>query len=214
MIDEQILSGLRRIADTFAAQLGNDCEALVCDISAKNHEQIVYIVNGHVTGRKNGDVLLPHESYKDNQFNDKLGFVTTAGDGKILKSSTMFIRNSSGAVCALLCVNHDITRLSFLLSSVTDITKASFKPEPSSHSVPSNVNDLLDDLIRQSVELIGKPVPLMTKDDKIKAIKFLSNSGAFLITRSGDKVSKHFGISKYTLYSYFDAKSDDLRDKR
>ncbi len=30
---------------------------------------------------------------------------------------------------------------------------------------------------------------------------------AFLITKSGDKISKYYGISKYTLYSYIDAES-------
>ena len=44
----------------------------------------------------------------------------------------------------------------------------------------------------------------MTKEDKIKAIQFLNDAGAFLITKSGDKVAKFFGISKYTLYSYVD----------
>ena len=44
----------------------------------------------------------------------------------------------------------------------------------------------------------------MTKEDKIKAIQFLNDAGAFLITKSGDKVAKYFGISKYTLYSYVD----------
>ena len=57
--------------------------------------------------------------------------------------------------------------------------------------------------------LIGKPVALMTKDDKIRAIQFLSNAGAFLITKSGDKIARHFGISKYTLYSYLDAKPSE-----
>ena len=66
------------------------------------------------------------------------------------------------------------------------------------------MNQLLDELIQQSVDLVGVPVPLMTKEDKIKAINYLNEAGAFLITRSGDKVSKYFGISKYTLYSYVD----------
>ena len=52
--------------------------------------------------------------------------------------------------------------------------------------------------------MVGKPVALMNKEDKVKAIQFLNNSGAFLITKSGDKVCKFFGISKYTLYSYID----------
>ena len=55
---------------------------------------------------------------------------------------------------------------------------------------------------------MGKPVAMMNKDDKITAIQFLNNAGAFLVTKSGDKVSKYFGISKYTLYSYIDAKKD------
>ena len=41
-----------------------------------------------------------------------------------------------------------------------------------------NVADLLEDLIRQADELVGKPVALMTKDDKVKAIRYLSKSGA------------------------------------
>ena len=40
------------------------------------------------------------------------------------------------------------------------------------------------------------------KEDKVRAIRFLNESGAFLITKSGDRVCQFFGISKYTLYSY------------
>jgi predicted transcriptional regulator YheO len=56
---------------------------------------------------------------------------------------------------------------------------------------------------------VGKPVALMNKDDKVRCIQFLNQHGAFLITKSGDKVAKYFGISKYTLYSYIDAKQEE-----
>ena len=61
-----------------------------------------------------------------------------------------------------------------------------------------------DDLIAQAVAVVGKPASLMSKDEKVQAIQFLNNTGAFLITKSGDKVANYFGISKYTLYSYID----------
>jgi len=77
-------------------------------------------------------------------------------------------------------------------------------PEREPEHISRNVADLLDELIEQSVKLVGKPVPLMNKEDKVKAIQFLNDTGAFLITKSGDKVCKFFGISKYTLYSYID----------
>ena len=47
----------------------------------------------------------------------------------------------------------------------------------------------------------------MNKEDKIRAIQFLEEAGAFLITKSGDKVSEYFGISKYTLYNYMEKKT-------
>ena len=76
-----------------------------------------------------------------------------------------------------------------------------------------NVNDVLDELIQQSVALVGKPAALMNKDDKVRAIRFLSDAGAFLVTKSGDKVAKYFGISKYTLYSYIDANKQQEEKK-
>lgn len=40
------------------------------------------------------------------------------------------------------------------------------------------------------------------KADKVRAIRFLNDRGALRITWSGDRFDKHFGLSKYTLYSY------------
>ena len=54
----------------------------------------------------------------------------------------------------------------------------------------------------------------MNKDDKVRAIQFLNKSGAFLVTKSGDKVAKYFGISKYTLYSYIDANKQQEEKKK
>ena len=77
------------------------------------------------------------------------------------------------------------------------------KPE----QIVNNVNDLLDNLLEQSVALVGKPAALMNKDEKVTAIRFLNDAGAFLITKSGDKISRYFGISKFTLYNYIDVNS-------
>ena len=49
----------------------------------------------------------------------------------------------------------------------------------------------------------------MTRDEKRKAIQYLNEAGTFLITRSGDKVAKYFGISKYTLYSYIGMEKEE-----
>ena len=49
----------------------------------------------------------------------------------------------------------------------------------------------------------------MTKEDRIKFIRFLDQHGAFLVTKAGDKICSLLGISKYTMYTYLDiARSD------
>ena len=90
------------------------------------------------------------------------------------------------------------------------------QPEIPEVDEPENIADLLEylygnleELIKQSAKLVGKPVALMNKEDKVKAIRFLNDSGAFLITKSGQRVCNFFGISKYTLYSYIDEAKGD-----
>ncbi len=207
------LEMLKQIASALAAQFGPNCEVVVHDLSAQNTEHpIVHIENGHVTGRRIGDgpskIVMEYILHGDEDPKDQLAYLTRTPDGKILKSSTVYIRNSKGKVTAILSINYDISSLLMVNNAISGLIST---PEPAREEriTTVNVNDLLDDLIEQSVALVGKPVALMNKDDKVKAIQFLSQHGAFLITKSGDKVAKYFGISKYTLYSYIDTKQEE-----
>lgn len=211
MVDSPKLKLLKQLAKGLAAQFGNDCEVLIHDVSRKHTTgTIVYIENGHVTGREIGssasgialDALRHRET---SNLQDKLAYLTRTDDGHILKSSTLFIKDDEGRPEYILSINYDITNLLLIDNAIGSLTacdndKKSGNPE----RIPHDVNALLDELIEQSVELVGIPVPFMSKEDKIKAINYLNDCGAFLITKSGDKVSKYFGISKYTLYSYVD----------
>ena len=212
MLSKATLQMLRQIAHGMCSQFGSNCEVVVHDLSLRQPDSsIVIIENGHVSSRKLGDgpshIVLEALRADPATLEDKLSSLTRTRDGRILKSSTIYIRDEDGSVAAIFAINYDITGLLAIEGSLRPListgTPESGSSEP--ESIPLNVNDLLDELISQSIKLVGKPVAMMNKDDKIKAIQFLNNAGAFLITKSGDKVSKQFGISKYTLYNYMDA---------
>ena len=142
---------------------------------------------------------------KGDNVSDHLGYRTHTSDGRILKSSTIFLKDESGKYRFILGINHDMTDFINAQSALSNIVEnIETSSEDIYGQIPLSVNDLLDNLIEQSVKLVGKTPALMTKDEKVKAIKFLQDAGAFLITRSGDKISQFFGISKFTLYSYID----------
>ena len=48
------------------------------------------------------------------------------------------------------------------------------------------------------------PVEKLTKADKLKFLDYLDKKGAFLISKSGDRVCDHLHISKFTLYKYLE----------
>lgn len=202
------LTVLKQIGQAIADQFGSDCEVVIHDLKTQDPENsIVFIANGHITNRKIGDgpssVVFDALRKNPDSLEDQSGYLTKTSDGRILKSSTSYIRDEEGTIHYIFGINYDITKLTMIESAL----HALVTPKNSSENpkeITRNVNDLLDHLIEESVALVGKPVALMTKDDKVTAIQFLNDSGAFLITKSGDKVANYFGISKYTLYSYID----------
>lgn len=211
MLDQVTMAALRQIAHGVAAQFGNGCEVVIHDLNHPDHS-IVYIENGHVSDREVGGgpsfIILDALKQNPETLEDKLGFLTKLHDGRILKSSTIFIRDDTGTPSAAFSINFDVTELLALDAKLQAFTSTDKDNEGKSghvNGIPLNVNGLLDELIAQSIKLVGKPVALMSKDDKIKAIQFLNDAGAFLISKSGNRVTKEFCISKYTLYSYIDA---------
>ena len=90
-----------QIAKAIAAQFGSNCEVVLHELSGKSaYSSIVAIENGHVTGRKVGDgpshVVLEQLGHEDDNAEDQLGYLTRTKDGKILKSSSVYIRDETG----------------------------------------------------------------------------------------------------------------------
>ena len=218
VLEAHQLSVLKQVAAALAAQFGSNCEVVVHDLESQDPaHSIVHIENGHVTGRKVGDgpsnVGMEQIRSHNEDPQDCLGYLCRTDGGKVLKSSTVYVRSPGGAVSGILSINFDISALLMVEQAVSGITSTPCGRREENIAVV-NVNDMLDGLIEQSVALVGKPAALMNKDDKVRAIQFLSQHGAFLVTKSGDKVAKYFGISKYTLYSYIDLKQEEKRHEQ
>ena len=212
MLDASTLQFLFQLAKGVARQFGPNCEVVVHDLASNDPDSsIVAIENGQISGRKVGDgpshAVLEALRGGKGTVEDHLCYLTRTRDGKILKSTTIYIRDDDGRPIGMFGINYDITLMLAMEDALKQFT-ATERDEQEPEHISRNVSDLLDELIAQSVKIVGKPVALMTKEDKVKAIQFLNETGAFLITKSGDKVCKFFGISKYTLYSYIDEAKD------
>lgn len=205
------LDFLKQLAHGLAIQFGSSCEIAIHDLKTKDLEKsIVYIENGHVSNRQTGDgpsgIVLETLQSDPSTIHDKLSYLTKTEDGRILKSSTFYIRDDDGSVSYIFSLNYDITAFTAASTAIQSLIATKDKlPDltgDSPRQITHNVNELLDLLIEQAVAKVGKPVAMMNKDDKVAVVQYLDHAGAFLITKSGDKVSSYLGISKFTLYSY------------
>lgn len=206
-VNASVLQFLLRLAKALAAQFGPNCEVVIHDLLSNDPDSsIVAIENGHISGRKVGDgpSRVVQEALNGETNQDRLCYLTKTRDGKTLKSTTVFLRDDDGRPIGILAINYDITLMLAMENTLHQFTATGPSEEESITVTTTHVSDLLDELIAQSVRRVGKPVDLMTKEEKVEAIKFLSDTGAFLITKSGNRVCKYFGISKYTLYSYIE----------
>lgn len=205
------LDFLKQLAHGLAIQFGSSCEIAIHDLKTKDLEKsIVNIENGHVSNRQTGDgpsgIVLETLQSDPSTIHDKLSYLTKTEDGRILKSSTFYIRDDDGSISYIFSLNYDITAFTAASTAIQSLiaTKDNL-PDltgDSPRQITHNVNELLDLLIEQAVAKVGKPVAMMNKDDKVAVVQYLDHAGAFLITKSGDKVSSYLGISKFTLYSY------------
>jgi predicted transcriptional regulator YheO len=202
---------LTSIIKGISAQFGDKCEVVLHDLTGDYENSIVAIENGSITGRTVGDsgtnlgLEVLRGTVKDG---DRYNYITHTKNGKILRSTSIYIKNNQGNTIGSICINFDISDLIMAEKTLKSITMHSLETEVKEVFV-QDVNELLDFLIQECQKEIGKPVVHMTKEDKIKAIKYLDKRGAFLIKKAGDQVCRFLDISKYSLYSYL----DDVRDK-
>ena len=187
----------KRLAHGLALQFGPNCEVVVHDLETEDVDHsIVVIENGHVSGRKLGDgpshIVFESMHEGSTDVHDREPYLTKTTDGKLLKSSTIFIRNDEGKPVGILGINFDIT----LMKAFT-----------------KNIGDLLEDLLHECEQFVGKPAALMTKDERIRAIGYLDRRGAFLISKSSERACEFFGISKYSFYSYLNEAKAAAGDK-
>lgn len=199
-----------QIMTLLEAHFGNKCEIALHDFTAKNHETIVDIRHGEVTGRTVGGCAtnlgleimngtIPAE--------DTFNYITYAPSGKILRSSSIYFQNAAGETVGSLCLNLDITDTVYFekcLREYNCFQENAGEDTPQEIFTP-NVNELLDRLIEQCVQKYGKPPKLLSKDEKMSFIADLDAKGAFVITKSSDRVYSELGISRYTFYTYLDA---------
>ena len=175
----------------------------------------VHVAGGAVTGRKPGESfdhlvrqVLPSEDLKEDYV---ANYYFTAPNGRLIRSSTLLIKNEDGHLEGALCINPDTTRVSeqirFLQAFLPEKEKTAEKPEAEAEKtghVAVMIEKLMDGIV-------GNILPAqLSREERIEIIRFMETRGIFLMKGSVEKAAEKLGVNKVTVYSYL----DEVRGKR
>lgn len=199
---------------------GKKCEVVLHDFTIPQHS-IVEIENGHVTGRKIGDPITDFalSIWRKNGYGEKkedkiVNYKTKTKDGKILRSSSVLIRDDQKKIIGCLCINYDLTEYLMFnkiigeFCTTSDLDNETLKEE--TETFTNDVDDVLQDIIRKAIDEVGKPVSMMQKEDKLMVVNIVDKKGGFLIKGAINQLASEISVSRYTIYNYL----DELKTKK
>ena len=201
------LENLKSMGISLQKTLGSKSEVIIHDLS--NPESSVIFIAGDLTDRDLGapitDLVLRTIKNNDNP-DDILNYQTKSKDGRIFKSSTMFVRDDNNEIIGCLCTNYDVTDLLLAQNIIDDFTAVDNKEKDQNFNCEENfansIDEVLSNIIKKAKAQVDKPVPFMEKEDKLKVISYLDERGAFTIKNSVETVAEDLGVSRYTIYNY------------
>lgn len=201
--------------------LGPDYEVALHDM-ANNDGALVAIANNYISGRKLGDPLFDNamKMVEDRRYeiDDYVEhYYTMTQHGKVLRSSSMFIKDEYGQLVGILCINfddnryHDISQKIMELCHPDAYVEANFVfdknlvPDKLSGDVKLNTTSSEITVSGELREIFKKhhlnPTRL-TFDDKMLIVTELNNKGVFLIKNAVKDVAKAINSSPASVYRY------------
>lgn len=160
------------------------------------HNSVVYIRNGHVTGRKVGAPLtdLGFLMLRDaSRGKDCLGvYQSKTETGRQLKCNAIVLRDDKSAVVAMLCINLD----------VTGTAAAALNGHPSPERYHAHVSEVIDDLILQAASAASVASSELSPAEKMRVVRELHREGVFMARGAVKQVSTQLGIAASTVYKY------------
>lgn len=183
-----VLAALVPTVNSLAAALGPGTEVVLHDLGALPNS--IVAIAGDLTGREVGgpmtDLLLGLVRRGTTQ--DLTNYETYAPDGRVIRSSTVFLRDSDGVAVGCLCVNSD--------------QAVAGRAERVVEAFPGDVDTLQRLLVERAVAGVDVPVPLMKKAHKSTVVRVLDDAGYFLIKDSVDHLAGALDVTRYTIYNY------------
>lgn len=202
---DAVFAALTPVVDGIAATFGRSCEVVLHDY--RDPERSVVAVAGAVTGRRIGDSMseigmrvLAHGAEAGNE----VGYVTRTQDGRMLKCTTLPLRDTDGTLVGALCVNIDLSAINHAATLLTDLVGLTVPPavEPAATTdFSGDLDQVVEPLVTRAERAHAVPVAALGREQRLELVRLLQDAGVFALRGAPARVARRLGISRTGLYN-------------
>ena len=199
------------IANFIAKVNGENCEVILHDLSDIDHS-IVYIVNSYISGRSIGGSITKYAldlimKYDDSEHNHYVNYIgKNEKTGKLMRSSTLFIRDENSQTVGLLCVNIDVTDFVKLRDQLNEVIQFNVNQFESVPNEPERFDLSTEEIINEIINTVfldsNYNSLTSSKSEKKEITKMLYQRGLFKFKGAVYIASTRLDVSQQTLYRY------------
>ncbi|WP_439658755.1 helix-turn-helix transcriptional regulator [Lentzea sp. HUAS TT2] len=200
---DAVFAALTPTIEGIVATFGRSCEVVLHDY--RDQERSVVAVAGSVTGRVPGDAMseigLRVLAAGDDARNE-VGYLTRAQDGRVLKCTTLPLRDVDGTLIGALCINIDmsaITRATGVLSDLLGLSAAEETTATTDFS--GDLDQVVESLVKRAERAHAVPVAALGRDERLTLVRSLHEAGVFSLRGAPARIAKRLGISRTGLYN-------------
>lgn len=211
-----------KVTEFLGEALGPDYEIALHDLTDRNRS-IIAIANSHVSGRQVGAPLtnvalqiLMDKTYESSDY--LLHYRGVSANGKMLRSSTLFIKQGSRLI-GMLCINFDDSRYQSVSDDILrlchpdafieeNLQLRQAEPERSRHITPpteifhNTIDAVAADAVGRELDALGVTAERATAEERVQIIAALEASGIFLLKGAVKDVADALHCSQASVYRY------------
>lgn len=202
------------LAEFLTETLGSEYEIVLYDFSNEDNS-VIYLANSHISGRSIENPLdssafkfISEKTIKDNNYIVSKKGITR--NGKVIKSSSFFIKNDNNDFVGMLCINFDGSKYVNLAKKIlrlTNMENASIESNSLHTSefvenIPDSITSVTEDLLDDTLDYSNIPISHLKQEEKIEIVRKLNEKGIFMLKGAVAEVAEKLQVSEATLYRY------------